>query len=221
VWSPDGNTIAFYSERDRGSLWASRVGVIGNETLLMESPIGPAPDDWSRDGLYLVYEYKGDVWALPYPVSADSKPLRVTATPFTEGNARLSPDGRWVAYHSNQSGQLEVYIQSFPQPGIRQQVSTAGGQEPRWSADGKHLFYVTPDFTLMSVPTAPTPSSPGAGIPMRLFQTRMAIGGIGRNYSVAADGRFLINVTTTNQVADPITVVLNWFGELKARAPAR
>ena len=105
-----------------------------------------------------------------------------------------------------------MYIQSFPHPGIQQQVSTAGGQQPPWSADGKELFYyVTPDFTLMAVPLAPTSSSPGAGIPMRLFQTRMATGGWGRNYSVTADGRFLINVIR-QPGGSPIAIVFNWSG---------
>jgi dipeptidyl aminopeptidase/acylaminoacyl peptidase len=188
--------------------------------LLLEGLFGATPADWSRDGRYLVYQsasLSGDVWALPYPAD-DSTPLRVTQIPFSETNPRLSPDGRWIAYTSDQSGgRADVYIQPFLQPGLQQQVSVAGGRTPRWSADGKELFYIGPDLSLMAVPIATVGTSLRVGTPIRLFQTGISThtGGLGRDYNVAADGRFLINVSTTDLSAAPITVVLSWDAALK------
>ncbi len=216
IWSPNGRNVAFFSERGRGTVFALTVGVLGEDRLLMEDVNNAIPGDWSRDGQYLIYQSRGDVWALLHPETGKSKPFLVTQSRFTETNPRLSPDGRWIAYTSDQSERhTDVYIQSFPQPGRLHQVSTAGGQTARWSADGKELFYIAPDFSLMAVPIAVVGSSLRVGTPVRLFQTRMFTGGLGRNYSVAADGRFLINVTTADLAAVPITVILNWSAGLK------
>ncbi len=214
IWSPDMRNLAFFSARQDGTLFVLAVGGMGEGTVLLESQIGPIPADWSRDGRHLIYQFDGDVWALPYPAN-NAKPVRVTQTRFRESNPRLSPDGQWIAYTSDQSGErADVYVQPFLQSGPQQQVSIAGGQTPRWSADGKELFYIAPDFGLMAVPIARAGSSLRVGTPIRLFQTRMSTGGLGRNYNVAADGRFLINVTT-DLAAAPLTVVLNWDALLK------
>jgi Tol biopolymer transport system component len=181
---------------------------------LLKTDAGKTPHDWSRDGRYLAYTSRnGDVWALPLPPSADTEPLQVTATPFVESNPRFSPDGRWIAYQSNESGvREEVLIQSFPLPGPKRQVSSSGGVLPRWSHDGKELFYVAPDLSLMSVSIASTGSTPQIGTPVRLFQSRaFQLGGY---YDVSPDGRFLLNVSTAEQIAPPITVVLNWAQNL-------
>jgi Tol biopolymer transport system component len=217
IWSPDMQTLAFFSQQERGTLFSLAVGVIGEGTSLLEGLFGATPADWSRDGHTIIYEYEGDVWALPDP-AMDSKPLRVTQSSFRETNPRLSPDGRWIAYASNQSGEREdVYIQPFQQPGLQQPVSIAGGRTPHWSADGKELFYIAPDLWLMAVPIATVGTSLRVGTPIRLFPTGMSMhtGGLGRNYNVARDGRFLINVSTTDLSAAPITVVLSWDAALK------
>src|SRR5437773_7230640 len=128
-WSPDGRTLAFDSARDSvANLYARTIGVTGADKLLFKSEAAKALSDWSRDGKYLAYVSNNDVWALPLPgdptssefKAAELKPIQVTKTSFVERLPRISPDGRWIAYMSNKSGQDEVYVQSFPEPGIEQ-----------------------------------------------------------------------------------------------------
>jgi Tol biopolymer transport system component len=222
VWSPDGRSIVYI--RITG-MYERAFGVVGEEKLLLKPEPLLGPTDWSRDGRYIVANnLQGapyDLWALP--LFGDRKPLRVTETPFSEVAARISPDGHWIAYMSNESPgpPYQLYIQSFPEPGKKQQVSTNGAFIPRWSRDGKELFYVEPDLTLMAVSIKSTNSSLEAGVPTRLFKAPIngATLGNGRNYDVAADGRFLVNVVPSAsgpaQVSAPITVILNWPAGLK------
>src|SRR5262249_46857165 len=143
-------------------------------------------------------------------------------TPFREAYGAFSPDGRWVAYHSNESGQQEVYVRPFVPPGAGQitgpteekwQVSTAGGVFPQWKPDGKELYYLSPDGAMMAVPIAVTGSTLEPGSPVRLFSTRIMGGGLDaqqrRQYDVAPDGRFLINTVLPAPPA-PITLLQNW-----------
>jgi serine/threonine-protein kinase len=127
-------------------------GVVGEDKLLLKTETQAIPTDWTRDGRYLVFDLVRpgtmnlrDLWALP--AAGDGKPLRLTETPFTKFAPRVSPDGRWIAYLSSKSGSSELYVESFPKPGPRQQVSTNGAFMPRWAQDGKELFYVAPDTT--------------------------------------------------------------------------
>jgi Tol biopolymer transport system component len=227
VWSPDSRTITFSSGRATPGLYQHVFGVVGEDKLLMK-PLAPViPSDWSHDGHYLAYYFlyqrgrsESNIWALHVP--GEPKPLRVTQTPFTEVSPRISPDGHWIAYSSNESGRFEVVIQSFPEPGVKQQVSTSGGSEPLWSRDGKELFYIAPDLTLMAVSVKAAGSSLETAAPSALFQKRLSsdtFNGGGsipsRNYSVSADGRFLMNVTDSDSVFTPITVILNWAAGLK------
>ena len=212
IWSPDGKTIAFRGDRAGGHLYSRAFGAVGEDKLLMRSEARESPDAWSRDGHYLVYAVSNDLWALPMP--GETKPIRITETPFEESNSQISPDGRWIAYQSNEPGRLEVYIQSFPEPGLKQQVSTAGGAVPRWSRDGKELFYISPDEMLMAVPLKASGVSVSVGPPVPLFQMSISSTGEG-NYDVSSSGRFLINVPTAEQSVRPITVILNWAASLK------
>ncbi|MDA2924795.1 protein kinase, partial [Acidobacteria bacterium AH-259-L09] len=208
VWSPDGQTIAFRSFRDgQVNVYQRAVGVVGEAKPLLTSDARKELLDWSPDGRFLAFGSAFDLWALP--LFGDSNPVRVTATPFNEGNPRISPDGRWIAYESDESGTpgREVYIQSFPEPGPKYRVSTRGGTQPVWSRDGKELFYIGAGSTLMSVPIKPSGSSLEVGSPTPLFETRLAPDH--RSYDVSADGRFLLNVIAADLIA-PITVILNW-----------
>jgi Tol biopolymer transport system component len=225
IWSPDGRAIAFASSRDPtgnvgplnragGNIYKRAVGVVGDDTLLLKTNDGKIPTDWSRDQRYLAYISRNDVWALSLPVTGAVKPLQVTNTPFVESNARFSPDARWIAYQSNESGtQTEVYVQSFPTPDAKRQASTTGGRLPRWSPDGNELFYIATDSTLMSVPIKSTAAGLHVGVPVPLFRIRAFEEG--QDYEVSRDGRFLLSIPTTETTFTPITVILNWRALLK------
>jgi serine/threonine protein kinase len=225
IWSPDGRTIAFASSRDpagnagprnvrAGQLYQRSVSVVGEDTPLLKTDEGKVPTDWTRDGQYLAYISRDDVWALPFPAADGAKPLRVTDTPFAEAGARFSPNGRWIAYQSNESGtQPEVYVQAFPASGAKHLVSANGGRHPRWSADGKELFYIAPDSTLMSVSIKEAGSELHAGAPLALFRARAF--DENATYGVGRDGRFLMPVAATDRTAAPLTVIVNWVATLK------
>jgi hypothetical protein len=138
-------------------------------------------------------------------------------TPSNEHQAEFSPNGKWVAYTSDESGKSEVYVQSFPASGGKSLVSTDGGADPRWRRDGKELFYLSTDRKLMAVPVnGETTFEPG--LPKGLFQTRVpALTVYDRNlYAVTKDGqRFLINTVVDEAVSSPVTLVLNWTAGLK------
>jgi Tol biopolymer transport system component len=223
-WSPDGRTIAFTSDRDgTGNLYTRAVGAVGSDKLLFKDDMAKSLCDWSRDGRYLAYIANNDVWVLPLSgESSVGKPVRVTETAFTEYYAQISPDSRWIAYDSNETGRREVYIQSFPQPGFKRQVSTTGGMIPRWSRDSKKLYYfmIPPNWVVMAVSTKPAGASLEIGAPVAVV---MRPTGVTRIYSVSADGRFLLQVPPGSgasrgalsgldsfPVVNHIVVLFNW-----------
>ena len=154
------------------------------------------------------------------------KPFSVLQTSFDEIQGQFSPDGHWMAYVSNESGRYDVYVKPFPDAGGRFLVSTAGGTNPRWSRDGKELFYVA-DNQLMATPIRPGRDARTltAGAPIALFATHLAMGGnlsargynSSAQYTVTSDGQFLMNVTSDDAITSPITLVLNWTAALKNR----
>jgi hypothetical protein len=143
---------------------------------------------------------------------------------FDEIEGQFSPDGRWLAYVSNESGRYEIYVRTFPEAGGKWRVSVAGGVQPRWRRDGHELFYVAPDTRLMAGPIrlASDKHTLERGTPVALFPTRLATGGnipaagfqARAQYAVAADGRFLMNIAADEAVTSPINVVLNWQSAL-------
>jgi hypothetical protein len=199
----------------------------GDEQPLLVTADNKNPLAWSPDGRVLLYATQhpktgADLWALP--LAGERKSFPVAQTPFDEAAGQFSPDGRWVAYQSNESGPVQIYVRPFPGLGDKWQVSTAGGSQPRWRRDGKELFYVAPDARLMAVSIAVGADSQTveAGAPVPLFATRLASGsnipgGVMSKpqYAVASDGRFLMNVAVEGATAPPITVVLNWDAALK------
>ena len=216
VWSPDGSRLAFHSQR-RGNfdVWvrpASRG--VGTEELLLGSADHEWPLDWSRDGQFLLYHRtdqnyaSSDLWALPMTVGA-REPIAVANTPFEERLGQFSPDGRWVAYETDESGRREIVVQSFPKPSALVHVSTNGGMAPRWSPDGTEIYYIALDGKLMAVPVALKDGTLIPGHPLALFFAKMPNSVFKANYSVGRDGRFLINAVSDESFPSPITVVVN------------
>jgi serine/threonine protein kinase/Tol biopolymer transport system component len=219
IWAPDGMRVAFSSNRTGVfDLYLKPSDGSGTEQRLVDSPNTKHPQDWSKDGRWLVYYEQNpttrrNLWALDM-TSPDHTARVVADTPAEEVLAQFSPDGRWVAYQTNESGRFEVVVQSFPDAGGKWPVSTAGGVAPRWRADGKELYFLAPDATLMAVPVTAADTSFEAGTPVALFPTRIAGGGTVATdrppYAVASDGRFLISQPVGDATAAPITLILNW-----------
>ena len=221
IWSSDGSRVVFGSSRKGArDLYQKPAIGAGNEGVLLATPEDKSATDWSLDGRFLLYvgtsdpKTGNDIWALP--MDGDRKPFPVVQTNFNETTGQFSPDGKWIAYQSNESGRVEIYVQPFPGPGGKTQISTAGGSQARWRHDGKELFYIGLDDRLMAVPIQVTPNSQSVepGVPIPLFVTR--IGGALQNfnereYLVSTDGqRFLMNTVTDEASTSPITVILNW-----------
>ena len=154
------------------------------------------------------------------PLTGDRKPFPILQSDeFTFATPTPSPDGRWLAYYSFETGREEVYIQSFPKVGSKWQVSTSGGVSHRWSRDGKEIFFLGPDASLMTA-TVKGGSAPEIGVPTRLFDARtlggsMTMFGIKQQYDVASDGRFLMNVPVAQDASAPLTLIQNWTAGLK------
>ena len=183
-----------------------------------------APSSWSSDGRFLLYrsidlQTNSDLWVVP--MVGEHTPSVFLKTPFNETRGVFSPDGRWVAYESNESGRDEVYVRPFVPPGSagstaaggQWQVSTAGGFMPAWRHDGKELYYLNPAGSMMAAPIAIAGATPEPGAPVVLFPTRIPVGGADTEpawqYDVAPDGRFLIN-NPLDSAAAPITLLMNW-----------
>jgi len=222
LWSPDGTQIAFGSSREGSyDIWIKPASGTGTEELLLGTPNVEWPIAWSKDGRFLIYSQSAskalDLWALPM-TGGDRKPVVVSNTSFGERQGQFSPDGRWVAYQTNESGSdFEIVVQAFPEPRGKWQVSTGGGVQPRWRADGQELYFIAPDRKLMAVPVAVRGSAFEAGKSVALFATQISDGGgsCKPQYIVSRDGRFLINQVVEESTATPITIILNWNPEQK------
>ena len=221
IWSPDGDQLVFARSKASVDLFRKPLSG-GNETALLEGGLGKFPSDWSPNGRFILYIAGGvaiarsDLWVLP--LFGNTKPFPFLETPFIETRGRFSPDGRWVAYVSDESGQLEVYVARFPEPAEKRRVSTAGGLWPRWRRDGKEIVYVTPANTL----TAATVNGAGAtfevGAVRTLFAVRprpmVTLGDY--PYDISADGqRFLVNTLAEGAASSAISLVVNWTSGLK------
>ena len=222
VWSPDGSRIIFSSDRGGASNLYQKVSSgAGNEEALLKSNETKYADDWSPDGRFLLYGLAhGSLWVLP--LTGDDRKPRPYLETESASQARFSPDGRYVAYTSGESGQNEVYVRPFPTAsGGKWMVSKGGGNQPHWRRDGKELFYISADSKMMSVEVAAAPGAFEAGAPKALFAAPIFGSGTTNTtrYDVTADGKkFLINsvpAETTPGVLSPITVVLNWEAGLR------
>ena len=227
IWSPKASQIVFGSLRaGKWGLYLKSANGAGAEERIVESNVSIAPMSWSPDGRFIVYwvndpNTQYDLWLVP--LSGDSKAVPLLQTPFNESHGQVSPDGKWLAYYSNETGQTEVHVQPFPAGAGRWQVSTSGGVFPRWRGDGRELFYLErpTNGKLMAVDVKSSGSTFEAGAPKELFDSgyiNLAHVANYQTYAVSADGQhFLIPRASnvTEATAAPIAVVLNWAAALK------
>jgi serine/threonine protein kinase/Tol biopolymer transport system component len=219
IWSPDDQRIVFSGTRSRVRKILQRlVSGIGTEDVLLESPTtGVTPTDWTKDDriIYARVSTAGtpDVWVLP--LSGDRKPVVYLATASSESEAVLSPNGKWMAYQSNENGPTDIYVQSVPAGGGKFQISQNGGTRPQWRRDGKEIFFLTPENKMMSRAILDSETF-RASPPTELFFVR--VGGIilgtgpGRQYAVSGDGqRFIVNTLEQQTSTPPLTVILDWL----------
>jgi Tol biopolymer transport system component len=222
AWSPEGDRIAFASNRTGVfDLYVKSVGGAGEETLLYSSGVEKNPVSWHPDGDVLVFDQRGedtgwDIWTLD--LSGDEPRAQpFLETPFLEYWGEFSPDGRWVLYGSNESGEFHVYIRPWPGPGRQWQVSTAPGSWPRWSRGGREVVYEGEDGTILAAPVEVHGESLVVGTPVELFK------GPGPSdttpFAVSSDGKRLLlhEPIEKPKAAPPLSVLVNWQAFLRDR----
>ena len=223
LFSPDESRVAYTSiNSNQTAIYTRASNGSGGEDVIVSGTALSFPDSWSRDGKYILYETnagsktKLDLWILP--MFGDGTPFPYLQSDFVESHAQFSPDGRWIAYSSDESGRAEVYIQSFPIGSGKWQVSTAGGDQAQWRRDGKELFYISSDRSLMALAIG-AGASLDVGRPESLFQTTVPVTGLSddrNNYVPTQDGqRFVVNSLVNAENTQPLTLVLNWAADLK------
>jgi len=223
VWSPDGTRIVFRSTRNQKialyEVLASG-SVPEHELLTTDAEESLVPFDWSLDSRLIVFGRGRDLWVLP--MTGDRKPVPYLITRFNKIHAALSPNGRWLAYASNEAGSYQIFVQSFPDPSLgKWTVSPAGGVLPRWNRNGRELFYLDTAGRIMTVPVT-TEGSFKLGQPVSLFTMASlgtsSVSDRGSPYDVASDGkRFLLSIPQAAPISPPLNVVVNWATRLLAK----
>ena len=223
AWSPNGRTVAFGARRVPAVQIVLKPADGGPEQPLLLRPAaetgrrtieapGRAPSDWSPDGRHLLLFAGGELWQMPLSSRMEMTPWWASGRGFV-ANGQFDRTGRWVAYQSSESGANEVYVAAFAGPGVKRQISAGGGVLPLWRGDGKELYYLAPDGTLMAATVTGTESTFDVTSIRPLFKTRRKLlqNATGYPYAVFGNGtRFLINTTPEQRISDPLTVVLNW-----------
>jgi len=219
VWAPDSSAVIFTSNREGvDALYRRSVVSTAVEQLVVKSKFDSNASDWSRDGKYLLYnttnpETKHDVWLKR--IVPDEQPVPLLNGPSDEAHARFSPDGRWLAYQSNETGKVQVYVRSFPITAAKWQISINGGYVPVWGRDGRELFFMSPGGKTHVAKIAFEPSF-DAGIPTQIPNPPQVTGAF--DVTRTPDGeRFVAQVPVPQSSPSPITVVLNWTAELQKK----
>jgi Tol biopolymer transport system component len=215
AWSPDGRYVVY---NNRQGIYRKATNGAAPEELLLHSQTLAVPKSWSPDGRYLIYAQinpgtGADLFALPL-TEPDPHPLVLAQTQATEDQGQFSPDGHWVAYTSNESGQSEIYVIPFPPSANagRWVVSRGGGVMPRWRRDGKELFFISPDWKMMAVDVSTSPAFQ-SGTPHPLFDTDMVDTGIRTgpmSWDIAPDGKRFLIISENAAEASSLNVILNW-----------
>jgi eukaryotic-like serine/threonine-protein kinase len=219
LWSPDDEYILYSSNaKSPGDLMMRRSSGTGGEEVLYESRHFNAASDWSADGRYVVMQEAADTgtgWDLWLITMPEKKAELFLRTPFFEGLGKISPDSRWIAYVSNESGRNEIYVQALDGTGGKWQISTEGGDNSRWRRDGKQLFYEAGD-TMMVVDVTTAGDTFQASVPRELFASKNLKRLVGWQYDMTPDGQhFLANVVTEDVRIEPLTLVQNWAERLE------
>lgn len=216
LWSPDGSHILYGSDRNVvDDIYQKQSNGVGAEELVAKSDTDKDPMSWSHDGRFIAFDYrdpkgktKRDVFILP--LFGDRKPFPFLQTEFDEYAAAFSPDGKWIAYTSDESGRSEVYVTTFPDHSGKWQVSTDGGSGPDWRGDGKELFYGSREQKIMAVEVK-TAETFEAGVPVALFKADLATG-----IDITADGkRIILSNREAAAKMVPITIVTNWTADIR------
>ncbi|UCF36074.1 MAG: protein kinase [Acidobacteriota bacterium] len=228
IWSPDGRYIAYTSDRHGGpgNVYLKLSDGTGEIERLTEGSNTQWVSSWSPDGKYLLFTEESDPGGLyTIDLEGDRTPQPFLETPFNEAEGTFSPDGRWIAYQSTESGQTEVYVRPFPASGGKWQVSTNGGSHPRWSLDGKELYY-RKDGGIMVVPVNLSGSSFQYESPRQLFDGDFSsvafLGSVYADYDVGPDGRFImLRSENTSRTQNQVVLITNWFDRLNNMVPSR
>jgi Tol biopolymer transport system component len=215
VWSPDSQELVFAMVLEGGP-HLYRTGLRGgpSATPVLETPGEKWPEDWSRHGDTLLYSFRGAHWALS--LAGKGVPEKILETGARQDEAKLSPDGRWLAYTSNLSGGWETYVEPFRRAGERVRVSVDGGGQPSWRADGKELFFLSRRNMLTAVEVEDGAAGLEVGRPVELFEVPIVTRSELNEYAVSPDGqRFLVKVPVEGDSGERIHVVTNWTSLLK------